>query len=253
MTWPVPLFLYYELVKGESPCCCHLGVEAVRRGGLLKHCSTHVLWIVTAVRLLLFRSFIPCRLLPKFLHPSLEELAADPLPKKMQESMVRYLCCMMHVRVLFNLAWKLVGKAQVLSGAPPARKESPVREEGPCLGLQPTWHRDRGAAWRVWLLLEPLRGWWLCLPRALSGSSVDGGCLAAPGKQGHSTPPPAGSKRQASVDQSELLRETFRHACSCCAPSSPSTLSCLSLKLRSRTHVQGWPLYIQGWPLHSLL
>ncbi|XP_059253289.1 pecanex-like protein 2 isoform X2 [Mustela nigripes] len=31
-------------------------------------------------------SFIPCRLLPKFLHPSLEELAADPLPKKMQES-----------------------------------------------------------------------------------------------------------------------------------------------------------------------
>ncbi|XP_044095287.1 pecanex-like protein 2 isoform X1 [Neovison vison] len=32
-------------------------------------------------------SFIPCRLLPKFLHPSLEELAADPLPKKMQESM----------------------------------------------------------------------------------------------------------------------------------------------------------------------
>ncbi|XP_022379354.1 pecanex-like protein 2 [Enhydra lutris kenyoni] len=31
-------------------------------------------------------SFIPCKLLPKFLHPSLEELAADPLPKKMQES-----------------------------------------------------------------------------------------------------------------------------------------------------------------------
>ncbi|XP_047558108.1 pecanex-like protein 2 isoform X1 [Lutra lutra] len=31
-------------------------------------------------------SFIPCKLLPKFLHPSLEELAEDPLPKKMQES-----------------------------------------------------------------------------------------------------------------------------------------------------------------------
>ncbi|XP_045882759.1 pecanex-like protein 2 isoform X2 [Meles meles] len=31
-------------------------------------------------------SFIPCKLLPKFLHPSLEELAADPLPKKMKES-----------------------------------------------------------------------------------------------------------------------------------------------------------------------
>ncbi|KAI5759223.1 PCNX2 [Gulo gulo luscus] len=31
-------------------------------------------------------SFIPSRLLPKFLHPSLEELAADPLPKKMKES-----------------------------------------------------------------------------------------------------------------------------------------------------------------------
>ncbi|KAM8819372.1 pecanex-like protein 2 [Rhynchonycteris naso] len=32
-------------------------------------------------------SFIQCRLFPKFLHQNLEELAADPLPKKMKDSM----------------------------------------------------------------------------------------------------------------------------------------------------------------------
>uniref|UniRef100_A0A8I3WX98 Uncharacterized protein n=1 Tax=Callithrix jacchus TaxID=9483 RepID=A0A8I3WX98_CALJA len=33
-----------------------------------------------------FRSFIQCRLFPKFLHQNLEESAADPLPKKMKDS-----------------------------------------------------------------------------------------------------------------------------------------------------------------------
>ncbi|KAI4529470.1 hypothetical protein MG293_020718 [Ovis ammon polii] len=41
-------------------------------------------------------SFIQCKLLHKFLHQNLEELASDPLPMKMKDSVVRHLCCIMH-------------------------------------------------------------------------------------------------------------------------------------------------------------
>ena len=70
----------------------------------------HVFLKVKAVHLFLCRSFTHCKLLPKFLHQNLEELAADPLPKKMKDSVVRYLCCIMYVRVLLNMVWNLWGK-----------------------------------------------------------------------------------------------------------------------------------------------
>lgn len=43
----------------------------------------------------IFRSLLQCRLFHKFLHQNLEELAADPLPRKMKESVVRHWCWVM--------------------------------------------------------------------------------------------------------------------------------------------------------------
>lgn len=88
----------------------------------------HIFLKVKTVHLFLFRSFIHCKLLPKFLHQNLEELAADPLPRKMKDSVVRYLCRIIYVRVLLNMAWNLWGKLRSSAGLRLAGNES-----HPCL------------------------------------------------------------------------------------------------------------------------
>ena len=87
------------------------------------------------------RSFIHCRLLPKFLHQNLEELAADPLPKKMKGSVVRYLCCIMYMRILFNLAWHVLAKLRFSAGPWLGGNDSHWCRER-CLVLVYSWHMD---------------------------------------------------------------------------------------------------------------
>nr|XP_054107740.1 uncharacterized protein LOC128930863 isoform X1 [Callithrix jacchus] len=52
--------------------------------GLLVTVSYHLSWQSSDPSVFMF--FIQCRLFPKFLHQNLEESAADPLPKKMKDS-----------------------------------------------------------------------------------------------------------------------------------------------------------------------
>lgn len=73
----------------ERASSCHYACEACSEVAYLKHCKGHIVQKVKPVRFSVFRSFIQCRWLPKFLHQNLEELATDPLPEKMKDSVVR--------------------------------------------------------------------------------------------------------------------------------------------------------------------